>query len=158
MTTFLEAIEAAKATLPALPEATGNALGYGTDLSCVTDVTEDFAEVDPFSVQAIRESAIRRLSTDRGELPESGDPEDADYGFNLRRLLNSPTTESALAEVESRASGEVEKDPRVKSAVVTLTRLAANRMRVSLTITPEDPRLTTFESAFELTTEGLALL
>jgi hypothetical protein len=134
-----------------VPLPTGS-LGYGRDLSCVSDVTPTMEEVDPFSVRGIREAIVRRLTTPRGSLPD--DPE---YGLDLRRFLNTGHTVQTLTSLAGLITTEIGKDDRVGSISVTVALPDPSTLRISLTITPEDPRLGAFDLTFAITS-GAAVI
>lgn len=155
MSTFFEAIEQERLTLTRSNDTPVAPFGYGADLSCLSDVGPNFEEIDPFSTQAILESSVRRLDTPRGSLPDGGDPEDLEYGYDLVGKLNHPMTVLDRAETEGRASSEVEKDDRVRSASVTILSFdLGRRMRISITIQPVDPNLDEISGTFAITPEG----
>lgn len=129
-----EAFAAELAELARLVPQPASTLGYGSDLSCVTDVTEDMAELDPFSVQGIGEAAVRRLTTPRGALLD-----DPDYGLDVRAFANRATTLAELQELQGRCSLELAKDDRIESAsVLVLYDSRARSLSVSIYITPAD--------------------
>jgi hypothetical protein len=136
------------ADVPAAP------LGYGTDLSCVTDITADAAEVDPFSRQAVAEAVTRRLITPRG-----GVIDDPDYGFDVRAFCNRGTTPAGLRAIADQCRTEALKDDRVNDATITADYDdAARRLRVTVMLDCVDPRLGTFALTLAVTADGAALL
>lgn len=152
-TLFAEAIAADIATLERVVEAPTGDLGYGTDLSCVDDLTEDMAEIDPSTARGIGEAAIRRLTTPRGGLVD-----DPDYGLDLRGYCNHGVTSEELRTLASRASAELLKDDRIDSATVTLsTNTASTDLRVTVTITPADPNVATFALVFAVTDSAVLI-
>lgn len=92
--------------------------GFGTDLSCSTDLTPDCAEVDPFSADAVREANFRRLTTPRGSLLD-----DPFYGIDVASFLHEPMTLKRQAEIVGIITNELSKDDRndPESLAVTLT-------------------------------------
>jgi hypothetical protein len=144
-----DAIAAELATLTRVAEVPTGDLGYGVDLWCIDDLTEDMAEVDPFSVEAISQALIRRLTTPRGSLPD-----DDNYGFDLRGYCNRGVTLTDLQSLTQQIAGEVRKDDRVSDATVIVAySTTARSISVSLTITPTDP-LGTFTLVFAVTNDG----
>lgn len=115
--------------------------GYGVDLSCVLDCTEDLAEVDPRSPIAIAESSLRRLITPRG-----GCPDDSDYGFDLRGQVNKGVTVLGLRTLSGQSRGEINKDDRVSDCTVDVTydSVQGPQLRVTVTIQPVDVDLGEF--------------
>ena len=135
------------AALEQLVDAPVAPLGYGTDLSCVTDLAEDLAEVDQASTRAIAQALVRRLITPRGGLPD-----DPDYGFYLRGLLNRGVTLADLRAVSGQARSEVRKDDRVLDANVSAAfTLENSTLSVSVEVTPADADLDEFSFTFSLT-------
>lgn len=115
--------------------------GYGAELSCISDLTPDLREVDPFSLEGIAEAVLRRWDTPRGT-----NLDDLDYGESIAGMLNAPTTFQTLRAKEGRLRAEAEKDDRVEDCVVRLTMTDnGTSMRISATITPVDPDLAAFE-------------
>lgn len=141
------------ATLARVVDVPAPPLGYGVDLSCVTDLAEDLAEVDPTSNHAIAEALIRRLITPRGALPD-----DPDYGFDLRGLLNRGVTVAELRAVTGQARNEVRKDDRVLDAKVSAAfTLQNSTLNVSIEVTPADVDDDTFTFTFALTDTTVAI-
>lgn len=92
-------------------------LGYGTDISCGTDVDPTLALVDPMSTDGLAQSLIRRWDCPRGMLPNDG--KDArDYGLSLRSYVNSGVTRRDLNALQGRLEAEALKDPRFDSVQV----------------------------------------
>jgi hypothetical protein len=60
-------------------------LGFGRELSCFDDFTEDFQMVDSASTLAALQSNYRRLNTPLGFLDLIGEP--SNFGFDVRGLL-----------------------------------------------------------------------
>lgn len=141
------------ATLERVVDAPVAPLGYGTDLSCVTDLAEDLAEVDATSNTAIAQALIRRLITPRGSLPD-----DPDYGFDLRGLLNRGVTLAELRAVTGQARSELRKDDRVSDAKVSAAfTLANSTLSVTVEVTPADVDRDVFSFTFALTDSSVAI-
>ena len=142
---------------------TPEALGYGTDLSCVTDCDEAFSEVAADSTAAVGEALQRRLMTDHGALiadPEllTAVGEDSDYGFNLLTLLSVDTDPLYFARARDFAAAECEKDDRVipGSAVVELTtRQGDAGIELDVRLYAELVDGGTYEGVFTLTKDNL---
>lgn len=135
------AIAADIATMGRLESVPVGALGYGTDLSCVMDITPTCDEVDPFSTRALSEALLRRLFTPRGILPDA-----TDYGIDIRALLNHGYSTRALGALGAAIRGELIQDDRV-SALTVRTAYASGRLAISLSVTPVDP-FTAFSLTF----------
>jgi hypothetical protein len=128
--------------------------GYGRDLSCVSDCTDNFDEVDPNSKQGLAEVLIRRVTTTQGTVLD-----DPDQGFNLYTVLNRPASAIDILRVGDRVRAEWKKDDRVADAVVTLTYDAATEtIEASASVDAVDPVLGTFNFTFAVTADGAELL
>lgn len=127
-------------------------LGYGTDLSCVEDITEDLAEVDQDSPLGVAQAVARRLITPRGGLPD-----DPSYGLDIRGYANRGVTIAEQRDLASQIRAEVTKDDRVADAVVTVTVPSLDTMSVRLQLTPEDPNLAPFALTFAVKAGQLML-
>ncbi len=137
---------------PAVDRVAPDALGYGTDLSCVTDLTPALDEVDPQSTRAIGESLVRRLISPRGSVVD-----DQAYGYDLRGLCNRGVTNEQLLRVASLARAECLKDDRVIEARVTLVYAAQTKqLRVEIIVTPQASDAT-FTLTFFVTADGVEL-
>jgi hypothetical protein len=151
MTQLTDAIDAGIAEIPITDRVAPTSLGYGTDLSCVTDVTPSVDEVDPRSPTAIGEAVLRRLIT-----PRRGVVDDEGYGFDLRGYCNRGVTETDVRSIAARTRAECKKDDRVSDADVTMT-YADRRLSVSIIITPEDVRRDDFTLTFWVSADGIEL-
>lgn len=153
MTIIADMIAAEIADVPAsataLPVPT--ALGYGSDLSCVLDLTPTLEDVDPLSRRAVGEAILRRLVTPRGGLLD-----DPAYGFDLRGMLNRGVTQDALRSTADQARGEALKDDRVADADVTLSYVGTT-LHVTARLALVDPALGTFDLVFAVTPDGTLL-
>jgi hypothetical protein len=140
-----EDIAAQNPELERLVDAPTGALGYGTDLACVSDLTPNLDEVDPNSVTAIGEAILRRWTCPRGRLLD-----DLDYGVDVRGFCNQGQTTAQLRELATKLAQEALKDDRVVDVQVTVT-YAAPTLNIAATITPADPALDTFTLTFSVT-------
>lgn len=131
---------------PVVDVPTGD-LRYGTEPVCVTDVTEDWADVDPTTPQGVVYATIRRWTCPRGMLPD-----DLDYGRDIRAFCNRPMTVEQLRGLAQSLASEAEKDDRVSECQVSLrASLAARVLELQATITPTDPTLAPFTFTFAVT-------
>lgn len=121
-------------------------LGYGRDLSCVTDCTDAFEETDPASPRGIAEGLARRFITPRGGLGN----DDPDYGYDLTGLLHAGLTADNLRTLQSKLIGEGRKDERIERLSIRLS-LATGVLSVSCRITPRDPQLEPFSMVLQVT-------
>jgi phage baseplate assembly protein W len=148
-----DALAADLITLERVVDAPTGPLGYGTDLSCVSDITEALDEVDAGSTLGIAQAVLRRLSTPRGGLVD-----DPDYGLDVRGMLNRATDAAAIRDLQGQVRNEVSKDDRVDAvdAVVSVT-FAPTTLRVALTITPADVELDPFTMTVAVTSTAVLL-
>lgn len=148
------AIDADIATLERNVSVPTGPLGYGRDLSCVTDCTETFDEVDPQSPLAIAQALMRELTTEHGTLPD-----DPNYGYNVRAALNHGVTLASLQALSDRIKTQVARDDRVSSAECALNYdQSTKRLRVTLDIVPTDARTHDFAFVFAVDATGEALI
>jgi len=144
--TVLDAIDRELALLKREVQTPTEPFGYGVDLSCVSDVTPELAEVDPYSPIGIAEAVIRRLTTPRGKLFD-----DPDYGLDLRAFCNRGTTHDELRDLGGRCRSEITKDDRIEEALVTVTTPTRSALDVRVRITPAVPGLEPFSLTFAVT-------
>ncbi len=131
--TVLDDIAAQTSELVRLVDTPADPLGYGTDLSCVTDidfVAGDFVTLDAFLPLAVMQATARRLSTQRGTLLD-----DLEYGFDIRGLLNRGIPVSDIPLFASQIRSEVLKDDRLDDATVTVVQGPANTLSVKILAT-----------------------
>lgn len=100
------------APLVVLPADDGS--DYGVDLDILTDTRASLSLAA--GLRNIGNAIARRVTTPRGTLFY-----DLDYGFDVRAFLNAGFTIDQLSRLQAQISTEVEKDPRVDSADVTLS-------------------------------------
>lgn len=89
---------------------------YGSDMSCVTDITAMATELSGDDPRIVAESDARRLSTDRGTLID-----DPNYGWNLQDLVQRPLTPADIATIPGQVKGELLKDDRHETLDVWTT-------------------------------------
>lgn len=153
MTIVHDTIAAELALLERLEPTPLAPFGYGQDLDCTTDISEDLLEVDPSSRTALAQALLRRLSCPRGRLPD-----DPTYGFDLRGMLNRGTDAAALRDLAGQVKGEVLKDDRIDGADVTTTYTSQTRtLDVLIWVSPIDPALGEFSLTLAVT-DGETLL
>jgi hypothetical protein len=154
--TFADALAAELATMTRVTEPASAPLGYGGDLSCTSDVTEDFAELDPESPKAIIQALIRRLTTPRGALAD-----DADYGFDIRPWCNRGVTLADLRTLSAQMAAECRKDDRVASVRIDVTSatttLASGVLACTIMIAPVNPATQDFTLTFSATDAGVLI-
>lgn len=133
----------------------GAPLGYGTDLSCTNDCTDNFDEVDPFSQRALAEALMRRLTTRRGALLD-----DSNYGLGVHLWLNHAATARDLQSYSDQVVGECSKDDRCPTGnrCQVSFDLATNRLGFALFVNAVDPRTGVFTLTFSVDADGVALI
>lgn len=87
---------------------------YGTDLSCLTDLTPLCGETSGMTL--FLQSLARRVTTRRGSVID-----DANYGLDVRDYLQDELSAEKLAMISSEVGSELIKDERVLTAVCTTT-------------------------------------
>jgi hypothetical protein len=121
--------------------------GYGSDLSCDSDLREDMGEVDGMSLLALSQAILRRLDCPRGALPD-----DPNYGVSLRSYLNRGSTADELRALAGQVRAEIEKDDRVTSASVIVTPSSTgDSLSIDLAIAPVDARIGGFSLTLAVT-------
>lgn len=95
-----------------LPAQVNPPLGYGTDLSCVSDLTAAMTEVTGRT--ALAEALARRLQTPRGGLID-----DPNYGYDVTGEIDDDLTTRDIARIASQVDAECAKDERVISTTTT---------------------------------------
>jgi len=86
-------------------------VNYGSDLSCVDDLTPHML-VDS-GPRLVAEAIARRLITPRGALLD-----DATYGYDVTQFLNADIGPGDLGRIAAGVASECQKDQRVFSASV----------------------------------------
>jgi hypothetical protein len=100
---------------------------FGTDLSCVKDISADCREVSDRRVVA--EAIARRFLT-----PRAGLLDDPNYGDDLTIYLNDDITRASIAQLESQAIAECQKDERVLSATAVAVQTDQDTLEVTITL------------------------
>jgi len=152
MTLLQDLVAAQIALLPVADRVPPDALGYGTDLSCVLDIRPNAEEVDPQSTRALGEALVRRFISPRNSVID-----DESYGLDLRARCNSASTRQDLTRLRSQCRVECLKDDRVSDVAVTLTFPEPNRMHVFFAVTPHPP-LDAFSLTFFVSADGVELI
>lgn len=143
---YLEGLEQAVDT-PVEP------FGYGSDVSCVSDLDERMTELPGDSLLVLAQALARRLDCPRGALPD-----DPDYGIDLRGHCNRGVTTAEIRALAGQVRSELEKDDRVDRALVTVTPSpTGSSLRIEAAITPVDHRLGGFALTLAVTDAGLLL-
>lgn len=141
-------------TTAAQPTPAGSRLGYGTDLRCSSDLTEQMEEIeDPFSTLALAEAIVRRLDCPRGQLVD-----DPDYGLDLRSMCNRGMTADALRALGGQVRAELLKDDRIDLLGVTVRPSSTGKeLRVELAVTPVDAHIGGFALTLAVTSAEVLL-
>lgn len=148
-----DAIAASIAALPRIVATPREPFGYGSDVSCGSDLDEDVKELDGFDPLVMKQAILRRLDTPRGSLPD-----DPNYGISLRSMLNAGADQERINSMGGIIRNEVCKDDRVASAVVEVTPSASfDAFRVAMAVTPVDPSLGGFSMTLAVTSAGIVL-
>jgi hypothetical protein len=132
-------------------EPTGD-LFYGRDLSCVSDLTEDLAEVAADSTLGIAQAAVRRLTTARGGLPD-----DPDYGLDVRRFCNQGTPLAELRDLAGMIRVEVAKDDRIEDAIVGVSAPLNGELAIEVKIRPALPGVAPFSLTLAVTSGAVLM-
>jgi len=104
------------------------AIDYGRDLSCVTDLTAEMAEVS--GRRLLGEALARRLVTPRGSLLD-----DPNYGFDVRDYIADDQSVSALPIIAASIDAEFRKDERVIDSRTTIQLAGTGVLTISSTVT-----------------------
>lgn len=148
--TVAAAFAAELATLTPITDAPSDPLGYGTDLSCLLDCTDDFNEVS--GPMVVVQAVVRRYITPRGSLLD-----DADYGCDVRGLLNHGTPIQDLRMMQSRMRTEALKEERVENVEVALSMNAlASEVTATVRLVLRDER-STFAFVLSVTSSEVLL-
>lgn len=103
------------------------ATDFGTDLSCLTDLSPTMSTVS--GRRALGEAIARRLQTPRGRLLKH-----PNYGFDLASYLNDDLSQADIAAIGAGVEAECSKDERVIAASVVST-FAGGSLTIVITIT-----------------------
>lgn len=145
-----DAIAEELALLERVQDAPSAPFGYGSDLSCDTDLTERMDEVGA-STLALGQALARRLDCPRGALLD-----DPDYGIDLRAHLNRGSTTRDLRTLATRIKAEIEKDDRVDTVAVQVTPATdGSSLAVELAVTPVDASVGDFGLTLAATSAGV---
>lgn len=127
--------------------------GYGSDISCDSDVDLLAREVDGASTLALAEALVRRLDTPRGSLPD-----DKDYGISITSHLNRGVTDADVRQLAGQIRAELALDDRVASLTVTVApNSTGSTLRIEIAVQPVDANLGTFTLTLNASDAGLVL-
>lgn len=150
MTTVHDSIAVQLATLEQENEIPISPFGYGSDLSCIFDIEPDARELDDFSLSAVGQAALRRLITPPGALPDA--PEE--LTVDVRTWIHKGMTPQDLQARAGEGKAAVEADDRVDTAALVLDPREGGALRITITITPADPDLGTFDLVLAVNANG----
>lgn len=135
-----DAIAEELATLERLVDPPVPPFGYGSDIRGTQDLDPSMRETDGRSTLALAEALVRRLDCPRGALPDA-----PDYGLDLRGYLHRGVTADQVRALGGQVRGELLKDDRVASLVVTVRPSADGRLlRLELAVSAIDPAVGDF--------------
>jgi len=129
-----------------------DAVGYGSDVSCVTDVDADWTELDPYSGTCIQQAVLRRWITTLGE-----NPDDPTYGAGAHALLAVGATTATLSNVRTKLENEALQDDRVLAIEVEIDQVGSTEFEIFGPITPSDPSVNVPDLTLAITNGKLAL-
>lgn len=153
MTLVTDAIAEGLAELERVQDHPVAPFGYGSDLSCSSDLTPSMLEVAGDSITALSQAIVRRLDCPRGALPD-----DADYGLDLRSYVNRGTTADEIRSLAGAIRNEVTKDDRIDRARVELTPSpTGSEIAIRLDITPIDQAIGGFSLTLSATSSAILL-
>lgn len=124
---------------------------YGTDLSCVSDLTPRLDEVDPNSVQGMGESIVRFLTSERDSIPDA-----PGRGWNIYRLLAANLSPSGIANAQRAIESEITQDDRYDNAVATVSYVGKTAI-INVRVTPVDLALGPFDLIVAVPEDGTIL-
>lgn len=126
------AIDAGVADLDRVLDAPVEPFGFGSDLSCDSDLTEEMVELDGDDVNLLVEACVRRLDCPRGGLPD-----DPDYGIDVRGMLNEGVPNYELATLGTRIRAELSKDDRIASVTASAVMAPDGReLTIAISVVP----------------------
>lgn len=134
--TVSDAIAQEIAALPRVVATPTGTLGFGADISCAGDLSEAMIDIDD-PRRILGESIARAFDCPRGT-----NPDDLNYGIDLREALHKPTTVSEIRDRQTSAESELRKDDRIDTANVTITPSPTlDALAIAVTVVPRDPAL-----------------
>ena len=92
---------------------------YGTDISTIT--AAGAIDIDPYFKVVSGSTAVLHAIVKRLVTPEGGLIDDADYGYDLRALVNASTSRSELSSAVAMIEAQCLQDERVSDATVGLS-------------------------------------
>jgi hypothetical protein len=110
-------------------------LGWGSDLDCTDDITENADELRGDDPEILRQSAYHRVSTERGKLP--GDTEEEqNYGIDLLGFVAVGMIPLEVSEAKDKTQVELLKDDRFASVSSNFEFVDLETVEVTIEIEP----------------------
>jgi len=149
--TVQAALTAALAELEVTSSIPDAPFGYGSDISCDSDVDPRWSEVSD-SALVLAEHCVRRLDTPQGL------PDQDDWGISITDYVNRPTTQQELYALEGAIIAELVDDDRIDEVQADVEASSDYRtLTVSIKIVPEDPLAEDFTMTLSVTDTGVLL-
>ena len=120
----------------------------GRDWLCGIDLDPNGREA--LGVSDVSHSIIRRLVTRRGTLIDN-----EDYGYDVRDLLHRDLTPRQYAATEAEVRFEVQKEPRVRSASVSVSAPAFRNISIQINYQTQDGEQTLTLLVNDVTVQAL---
>lgn len=125
--------------------------GYGSDISCSTDVAPRWTEITD-SALIIAEHCVRRIDTPNG-LPDVDG-----WGISITEYCNRPTTRKELYELEGRIVSELIDDDRIDQIKVSIeSNTDYTELNVYVRIVPYDALTDDFTLLLSVTDTGVII-
>jgi len=148
-------VETALAAMIADLEVTSSipsaSLGYGSDISCATDIDPQWVEISDTAL-IIAEHCVRRIDTPNG-LPDVDE-----WGISITDYCNRPTTQKELFELEGQIISELIEDDRIDELRASVEVSSDFRtLTVNIRIVPFDPLVGDFAMILSVTDTGVII-
>lgn len=102
---------------------------YGISWNTLPDLT--FEPITGW--ECLAQDVVWRLQTDRGTLFY-----DSTYGLNIRKWLHSVDSDEMRFDIETSIEAELEKDPRILEASVSVTQVLRDQLDIELQLETAD--------------------
>lgn len=124
---LIAAESAASSAAERSPRAAPANVGFGSDLSCVSDLDPYMVEVAEDDETGVSQALARRFQTGRGRLID-----EPDYGLDLRQFARKGVRRIDPVAIAGMIRAEASKDDRVASVDVVVTENSDGRLEASL--------------------------
>ena len=149
--TVQAALTAALAELEVTSSIPDAPFGYGSDISCDSDVDPRWSEVTD-SALVLAQHCVRRLDTPRGL------PDQDDWGISITDYCNRPTTQQELYALEGAIVAELVDDDRIDEVKAEVEASSDFRtLTARIRVTPEDPLANDFTLTLSVSDVGVLL-